>query len=150
MRYTLRRAVATDAEALTACIEAAYAGYVAQGVDLPPVSDGVAWDIEDNIVWLAVNGDAVLGGVILSVSGEVAHLMNVAVDPAQSGRGIGRALIDTAVDTARRAGHGTIKLTTHADMPQNVALYRHLGWEVTGRDGSKVFMACRLDSTPGR
>ncbi|WP_299846202.1 GNAT family N-acetyltransferase [uncultured Roseovarius sp.] len=145
MAFSLRRAEAADANALTACIDAAYAGYVVEGIDLPPVSEGVSEDIRDNIVWLAVDGDRVLGGVILSLSGEVAHLMNVAVDPDQSGDGIGRALIDAAITAARKAGHTTMELATHKDMPQNVTLYQHLGWEVIGEDGNKIFMAYRLD-----
>ncbi|MFD1160566.1 GNAT family N-acetyltransferase [Roseovarius aestuarii] len=147
MGYTLRRAVTADAGALASCIKAAYSGYVAAGIDLPPVSEGVKDDIDNNIVWVAVDGDKVLGCAIVSVTGEVAHLMNVAVAPDQSGRGIGKALIVAIIFSARDAGHAIIELTTHQDMPHNVALYQHLGWEVTGQDGNKILMARQIDAT---
>ena len=144
MGYSLRRATRVDAAALTECIDLAYAGYLAQGIELPPVSEGVTEDIRDNLVWVAVEDGLVLGGVILAVQGDVAHLMNVAVLPDQTGRGIGKALVDVAINAARDAGHGMTRLATHKDMPQNVALYRHLGWRVTGEEGNKVFMALDL------
>lgn len=140
MGYAVRRATVADVLALIACIDAAYASHAAQGIDLPPVSEGVGEDILDNVVWLAVEDDELLGGVILSVAGEVAHLMNVAVHPDQSGRGIGRALITAATASAREAGHGRMRLATHKDMPANVALYEHLGWVVTGTEGDKILM----------
>ncbi len=144
MAFALRRAEPTDHDALMRCIELAYAGYAAKGIDLPPVSVGVAEDIRDNIVWVAVDDGQLLGGIILSVTGEAAHLMNVVVDPQQSGRGIGRALIDVALGSARKAGHRMIKLTAHKDMPRNVALYQHLGWVVSKQEGDKIFMELPL------
>lgn len=148
MGYSIRRATLADAPSLTRCIEAAYAGYVEQGLELPPVSEGMAKEIRDNLVWVAVEGNLVLGGIILAVQGEAAHLRNVAVDPAHSGGGIGRALMDAAIAAARDAGHGTIRLATHKDIPRNVMLYRHLGWHVTGEEGNKVFMARSLMPDP--
>lgn len=145
MAFSLRCAEPADVDALTRCIELAYAVYAAKGIDLPSVCDGLAEDIRDNIVWVAVGDGEILGGVILTIAGETAYLMNVAVDPNQSGRGIGRALIDAALTSAREADHRTIKLTTHKDMPRNVALYQHLGWVESGREGDKVFMTLQLD-----
>ena len=144
MGYALRPAVAGDATALTDCIIAAYARYKAQGINLPPVSEGVAEEIRDKTVILADEGGEVLGGVILSVADDIAYLLNIAVHPDQAGRGIGRALIEAAIGTARRAGHSRMKLATHRLMPANVALYEHLGWTVTHRDSEKVVMELAL------
>ena len=143
--YTLRRALPADAPALTGCITAAYAEYAAQGLELPPVAEGVLMDIRDNVVWVAADGRNILGGVILSVRGDTADLMNIAVHPGAAGRGVARALIGAALDTAREAGHSVVELATHRDLPQNVALYEHMGWKVTGRSGVKVHMAITLD-----
>ncbi len=145
MGYTLRHAMPSDAPTLTDCIIAAYAAYADQGIDLPPVAEGVLRDIRDNVVWVAVNGADILGGVILSLRGETADLMNIAVHPGAAGRGVGRALMDAALGAAREAGHRTVELTTHRDTPQNVALYEHLGWKITGRSDVKVHMAITLD-----
>ena len=144
MGYVIRRAMPSDAATLTDCITAAYADYVRQGIDLPPVSEGVLMDIRDNVVRVAADGTHILGGVILSVRGETADLMNIAVHPGAAGRGVGRALMAAALEAARAAGHTTMELATHCDLPHNVALYEHLGWKVTRRDGVKVHMAFDL------
>ena len=149
MSYTIRRAMPSDAPTLTDCIKAAYAEYARQGIDLPPVSEGVLMDIRDNDVWVAADGAHILGGVILSTRGETADLMNIAVHPGAAGRGVGRALMQAALKAARAAGHTTADLATHRDMPQNVALYEHLGWNVTRREGVKVHMSFDLDQPPG-
>ena len=105
MGYVIRRAMPSDAATLTDCITAAYADYVRQGIDLPPVSEGVLMDIRDNVVRVAADGTHILGGVILSVRGETADLMNIAVHPGAAGRGVGRALMAAALEVARAAGH---------------------------------------------
>lgn len=138
--WSIRQAVPADAGALAACIDAAYARYVADGIDLPAVSDGLAEDIRDNSVWVAVRGGTVVGGLVLVLRPDHAVLANVAVDPVAAGAGIGRALVDRAEQEARRRGLGHLRLTTHVAIPQNVLFYERLGWRETGRDGKKVRM----------
>lgn len=136
----IRRATIGDATAISTCIEAAYAGYRQAGIALPPVSDGVAEDIRDNQVWIAEVRGAV-AGVLMAVAGDVAwHLANIAVDPEYSGQGVGRRLLALLEHAALAADARELVLTTHVEMPQNVALYQHLGWSETGREGNKVFM----------
>ena len=136
----ITRATPADAPGLTACINAAYANYRTQGIDLPDVAGGIAEDIAQNHVWVARDQHIITGGLILSIDAPQAYLMNVAVHPDHGGHGIGRALMDTALTAARTAGCDTIRLTTHAAMPGNVALYQHLGWQITEQDDRKVIM----------
>jgi ribosomal protein S18 acetylase RimI-like enzyme len=77
---------------------------------------------------------------VAEVSGEVAGLIvlgeedegflvdNVAVDPAQQGTGVGRALLEHAEAEARRAGYDSIYLYTHELMTENLALYERSGY----------------------
>ena len=139
------RATSDDAQGLTICIDAAYAPHRAAGIDLPPVSCGVAEDIAQNHVWVARDGAVIAGGLILQIDGSEAYLKNVAVHPAYGSQGIGGALMRTALDAARAAGCRVIQLTTHAAMPGNIALYQHLGWHETRREGNKVAMQRSLD-----
>lgn len=138
--WTIRQARSDDAEALAACIDAAYAIYANQNIDLPAVSDGIDDDIRDNSVWVAVIGPRIVGGLVLVLRDGQATIANVAVDPSTAGSGLGRALMDQAEQVARHAELTALKLNTHADIPQNVALYEHLGWHVTGRTGKTVSM----------
>jgi len=148
MTFTLRPAKSTDANGLTRIIDAAYAGYAARGIELPPVSEGVDEDIAENTVLIAENAGTVLGGAILMLQCEKAKLANLAVHPDHGGRGIGGALMHAAVQAAREAGHATLHLTTHVDMLENVALYRHLGWTMTSTEGNKVLMMFNLHPDP--
>lgn len=138
--WTIRRAEQTDAPSLTACIDAAYSIYAGKGIDLPAVSDGIAEDIRENIVWVAILKRRIVGGLVLILREDHAMLANVAVDPAAAGLGLGRTLIEQAEQEVRLRGHSRMRLTTHAKIPENLRLYTHLGWRETGRDGSKVFM----------
>ena len=94
--WHIRRAELTDAVALAACINAAYAFHVARGISLPAVFDGITDDIQENIVWAAVQDAKVIGGLVLIARQDSAMLANVTVDPIATGRGWGRALIHHA------------------------------------------------------
>ncbi|MGI9424522.1 MAG: GNAT family N-acetyltransferase [Hyphomicrobiaceae bacterium] len=143
-KWTIRRADPADAAALTACIDAAYAKYAGRVTDLPDVSEGIANDIRDHMVWVALAGDRIVGGLVLVIKEDQAVLANVAVDPIASGSGLGRALIDRAETETRQSGLNVLKLTTHAAIPENIGLYKHFGWRETGRKGNKVFMEKNL------
>jgi GNAT superfamily N-acetyltransferase len=142
--YEIRRAKASDASSLANCIDSAYAVYADRGIDLPPVSDGIADDIQSNLVWVAVRGRGIIGGLILIPREDHAILANVAVEPSSTGMGLGRAFIDLAVGEVRNLGLTTLRLTTHADIPENLRLYEHLGWRQTHRAANKVFMERNL------
>lgn len=138
--WTLRRATAADAVSLAACIDAAYSVYADKGIKLPAVSHGVAEDIQNNIVWVAVLARQIVGGLVLIIEEDHAVLANVAVEPSAAGLGLGRALLERAEQEVGKLGLGQLRLTTHSDIPENVRLYEYLGWHETGRRGSKVFM----------
>lgn len=139
--WIIRRAEAEDAAALADCIEAAYAHYASRIADLPAVSDGIAAQIRDNLVWVAVREDQIVGGIVLVIRADHGVLANVAVDPDARGAGLGKALMDLVEAEARALGLAQLRLSTHVAMPENVRLYEHLGWRETGRSGNKVMMA---------
>jgi len=142
--WKVRCAVLADAEALAGCIDAAYSIYATSGIELPAVSDGVAEDIRDNLVWVADQDGRIVGGLVLVARQGDAQIANVAVDPSATGAGLGRALIEHAEREARRLGHRSMKLTTHPGLTANVRLYTHLGWQETSRSADKVFMEKQL------
>ena len=142
--WTIRPAVAEDTVPLETCIDAAYAGYRARIKDLPRVSEGIADDIRTNLVWVAELDQEIVGGLILALGTDHAVLANLAVHPDAGGMGIGRGLIEQAEAECREQRKAELRLSTHVAMPENISLYRHLGWEETARSGNKVTMAKRL------
>ncbi len=134
----IRPATLADLPGLAAAIRSAYAPFVAAGIDLPAVDQGLADDLRDNHVWVATGRDRVLGGVVLSL-GDHAHLVNLAVHPDGAGQGLGRKLIDVAMAAARDAGYARILLATHKDMTATQRFYARRGWVETGREAAKIY-----------
>ncbi len=82
-------------------------------------------------VLLALAETQVAGCVLLQpVAGEagVAEVRRLYVRPALRGQGIGLALMQAAMDAAKKAGCHTIRLETLAAMHEAAALYRRLGF----------------------
>lgn len=138
--WTIRKAVAHDAIPLERRIDGAYARYRDRIPDLPSVSEGVPDDIRSNLVWVAEVDNKVVGGLILVLNDEHAILANIAVDPDYKGMGIGRGLINQAEVHCRSLKKAELRLSTHIDMPENVCLYKHLGWNQIESSGNKVRM----------
>jgi ribosomal protein S18 acetylase RimI-like enzyme len=130
----IRRAVAADLDAVRRCAEAAYALYVPRigGKPAPMVAD-FAFQIEAGQVHVCVEGDSLLGYIVIYPRDGHLHVENVAVFPELQGRGIGRVLLAHAESEARRAGIAAIELYTNQHMTENLSFYPHLGYRETGR-----------------
>jgi GNAT superfamily N-acetyltransferase len=88
-------------------------------------------------VVVAVDGDLVVGSAKMGPNrpGRGAHVSTASfmVDPAQSGRGVGRALGDYAVEWATRAGYRSMQFNAVVETnTAAVALWTALGFEILG------------------
>lgn len=138
--WHIRCAVDADASALQKVIAAAYGSYAAHIGDLPDVTEGIEEEIATHLTLVAVQNSNVGGGIVLVCEDSFLQVANIAVAPVHSGRGLGRLLMERGETEAHRLGYSEMRLSTHVGMPENVALYTHLGWRETGRSGAKVFM----------
>ena len=145
-KWKIRPATVQDSVALTECIKDAYSVYASRITDLPAVSDGISDDIKRQIVWVAEVNQTIVGGIVLVPKKDFLILANVAVHPGSSSSGLGRALIEVADRVCLERGLNEIRLSTHIDIPENVRLYKHLGWHETGRAGNKIHMRKFLDA----
>jgi GNAT superfamily N-acetyltransferase len=108
-------------------------------------------------LWVADDGTRVVGAVGLTREepGRM-RLRWVILDPAARGRGIGRALVTTALDEARRRGAIGVYLWTIAGLPAARHLYDEAGFTLTeehktrswGIDTIEQRMDLTLDSAP--
>ena len=76
--------------------------------------------------------------VIRPPSGDMHYLAHLAVLPEMRGHGIGRALIDQLIGTAREAGRRRIVLDVAASNPRAEALYLRAGFKVVGERVSRL------------
>ena len=142
LSWRIREATPEDADNLKNCMESAYAAYQSRmgGVRLPPMDVDYFSEIKKYPTWVVDSKGNILGGLIMSFEGDRASIANIAVGPKCQGQGIGGALMKFAESKARENNFSILHLTTHVLLKENVSLYRHLGWEETARDKTKVFM----------
>jgi len=134
MGPTIRIASERDLHAIERVVYDAYKGYILQiGKPPAPMTDDYRRQIEAGNVWVLLLNDQLVGLVVLVRQREYMLLDNVAVAPERQGRGLGRALMDFAEAKARACGYHEIHLYTNEVMQQNLALYKHLGYEETAR-----------------
>ncbi|NQV78908.1 MAG: GNAT family N-acetyltransferase [Alphaproteobacteria bacterium] len=125
----LRRAARSDAVDITALMQAAYSVYLPViGGPLPPLEADYAAELEHTPAWVIEKDGTICGAVFLMPREDHMLLVNVAVDPAYQGQGLGRRLIEKAEAEARDQGYTEIRLFTHAKMSENIDLYTRLGW----------------------
>ncbi|WP_245418020.1 GNAT family N-acetyltransferase [Cohaesibacter celericrescens] len=77
---------------------------------------------------------------MLVAQGEAMKLINIAVHPEHSGKGVGRILIALCQTEARRQGYQEIRFCSHVAIPENIDLYQDLGWQEAARNGNVVSM----------
>lgn len=147
--FHIRPAKPDEAQAVAACVKAAYQHYVAQlGTTPGPLLEDYAQVLRTRQVMVALIENAVVGVLVMATTDEGFLLENVAVVPACQGQGVGRALIEMAEQTAAAQGFGSIYLYTHEQMGENLALYAKAGYAEYDRRAeqgfSRVFLRKRF------
>ena len=128
----IRAADTSDLADIERIVASAYGKYIARiGKPPGPMLDDYGSHIRNRTIWVADSDGAVAGLIVLIAAADHLLLDNVAVDPAWHGTGIGRALLAFAEQQGRASGE--LRLYTHETMTENIAMYRALGWQETGR-----------------
>lgn len=82
--------------------------------------------------FLVVEAGRPVGMILCRVVLEDAEILTVAVDPARREHGVGRALVQAAVDRAHLAGATAVFLEVAVDNPAALALYTRAGFRRAG------------------
>lgn len=104
--------------------------------DLPPALCGYSLPEEDllqalavGLLWVALApAGEVAGFLVAQDTGDALHISEISVVPEQGGRGLGRALLTTAIDSGRAAGYSALTLTTFSHLPWNKPFYERVGF----------------------
>ena len=122
-------------------MSAAYSSYASRmgDISLPPLETDYASEIENYPTWVAELDGEIVAGLIMAFDKDAASISNVAVHPNAQGQGLGRILLDFAEQQARIKGYSQLALATHVLLTENISLYEHLGWKISGRDQTRVY-----------
>ncbi|WP_298471025.1 GNAT family acetyltransferase [uncultured Erythrobacter sp.] len=94
----------------------------------------VKLSLKDGLFWVAIEReDAVVGTIMAGWDGHRGWLYSVAVDPHKQRAGIGRQLVEHAVQELRRRGCGKVNLQIRAGNDAVEAFYAKLGFQTEAR-----------------
>ncbi|CAK4088491.1 unnamed protein product [Aphanomyces euteiches] len=96
-----------------------------------PVQGNVYKDalVESECSWVALKRGKVVGAVILHSENDKACIRTLAVDAVERGQGIGRMLVEKAIETALGRNQ-RLYLHVQVDNQEAIELYRRLGFTV--------------------
>jgi ribosomal-protein-alanine N-acetyltransferase len=83
--------------------------------------------------WVLCVDTVVVGYGILSMGAGEAHVLNLCMDPAHRGQGLGRHLLRRLLDVARWNGAGQVFLEVRPSNPLAKTLYESVGFKEIGR-----------------
>lgn len=127
----LRPATQPDAEAVRACVTAAFEHYIPRiGKPPGPMLQDFEAQVAAGHVWIAlVDDDAKPAGIIIQYeNGGGFYIDTVAVVPHYQGTGVGKALLQFAEQEAIQRGFDSVWLVTNAKMTENQVLYPKIGY----------------------
>ena len=85
--------------------------------------------VNPNSLLVACSGDEVIGAVMGGYNGWRGTIYHLAVHVNYRRQGIGKALLNSCLDTLQRRGAPRVDLYTYASNAKAQALYRKLGWQ---------------------
>jgi GNAT superfamily N-acetyltransferase len=134
-----------EGAAVHSLVHDAYSPYIARmGRPPKPMDDDYDELVGKGVVWVLVDGEEILGILVLRSCGDHLLLENVAVSPSRQGQGLGRKLHEYTEDQARSLGLGEVWLYTNEAMIENIAMYKRFGYRETAREQGtfrRIFMS---------
>jgi ribosomal protein S18 acetylase RimI-like enzyme len=139
-RSEIRRAEVDDAAAVAQLLHDFNTEYEDFTPGVPALAERLGELLEEGEITVLLAGDPPLGFALFrlrpslwSKAGDV-YLEELYVVPTQRGHGIGRALLEAAIEAAREAGADHFELTTGEDDKAAIALYESR--KLTNREGA--------------
>jgi len=142
MVLTFRTATLSEGEEVERVIRAAFTPYVrALGREFPAYGSAqfaeewgrYAADAERGDVYVALDGERIVGAVRTKPQEKNLYIQQIAVDPARHGTGVGSWLLQRIDEVARARGLAGLSLETAEMAVANIRLYQRHGFEIVSR-----------------
>jgi ribosomal protein S18 acetylase RimI-like enzyme len=138
-RLTIRKATDADGDRLVEIDRRTWAPHVSPAPEPPPAGT-LFWSERNNPddVFVAESNTGIVGYVKIAhptpfpSTDHVWHVTGLAVDPSAQGGGVGRTLMEAAVEEARSRGARRLTLRVFGPNERARRLYERLGFEVEG------------------
>ncbi len=134
----IREAQIEEAEAISACLNAAFEPFRSQYTpgafdDTVPAPGAIRQRMVHMKVYVAIASEEEIVGTIASgMQGEEGHLRGMAILPRWQGRGIAEQLLNTVENDLLAAGCKRVTLDTTAPLERAIRFYRKNGLVPTG------------------
>jgi ribosomal protein S18 acetylase RimI-like enzyme len=142
MVLTFRTAMLSDGEEVARVIRGAFTPYLrALGREFPADEsvqyaeerERLAAELERGDVYVALEGERIVGAVRTKPQKKDLYIHTIAVDPARQGTGVGSWLLQRIDEVARSRGLGSLSLETAEMAEANIRLYQRHGFEIVRR-----------------
>jgi GNAT superfamily N-acetyltransferase len=101
------------------------------------------------LILVAEDERGVAGFALCDLFDDALHLHELDVRLESQGRGLGRALVDAAVDLARARGRSAVTLTTFTNIPWNAPFYGQLGFQTVAAAGPRLAATLAAEAARG-
>ena len=133
--FELRQATPADAAAIRQLTRAAYAKWIPlSGREPKPMSVDYDAAVHVHRFDLLYRGSDLAALIETVDEGDVLLIENVAVSPAEQGRGLGTRLLALADELARSQGRRRLRLYTNKLWAENIRLYLKMGYGIDGEE----------------
>jgi GNAT superfamily N-acetyltransferase len=89
---------------------------------------GLASKAQEENLFLALEGDQVIGCLFARCKPEAVYVGKFAVSPGRQKQGVGRGLMEAAEDLARRVGRNVLEVETRIELVENHETFTALGF----------------------
>ncbi|AFD07183.1 GNAT family N-acetyltransferase [Solitalea canadensis] len=87
--------------------------------------------INDSLIYLAINENVITGVyALLPLNNHVAEIKNIAVHNVHQGKGIGKLLLESAIQVAKEKGFESLLIGTANSSVTQLYLYQKCGFEI--------------------
>lgn len=134
-QFEIRQATPDEAAAISSLIHEAFAPfeteYTAEAFAYTtPPADVIRGRFSEGPIWVATDGELIIGTVSGLPESERFYIRSMAVKPSAQGSGVGQRLLATLEEFARYAGYSKLYLYTTYVLPGAQRLYEKNGFYV--------------------